>query len=209
MNAYTVLHPQSWPRQKTFEAYRKFANPAFHITVSVEAEKLFAFARERGESVFLLALYAILRAANVVPQIRHRIVDGQPVEFERIAAMTPIMTEQELFRQAWCEYIPGFAHFKAAALPEIERAKRGEPNMDQAERGEDFLCASCVPFLHFDSLTQADASFDQTVPILAWGKLKNGLVPISVRLNHCFVDGLHAGRFFMEIEHAFANPETL
>ncbi|MDD3154859.1 MAG: CatA-like O-acetyltransferase [Victivallaceae bacterium] len=208
MNPSREIALDHWPRRSIYEFYRKFDAPCFNITVSVEAGKIYAFAKMKQESFFLLCLYAILRAANAVPQVRQRIVDGHPVEYSRIAGMTPIMTEKEMFQQIWCEYAPNYAAFRETAMPLIEAARKGEP-MPLENHGQDFLCASCLPWLHFDSITQADYEFQQSVPILAWGKLENGKIPISVKFNHCFMDGLFVARFFEQIEHGFAMPESL
>ncbi len=208
MEQYKKIDLNTWPRRKLYEFYRKFDAPCFNITVSVEAQQIYAYAKAHGESFFLLCLYAILRAANSVPQVKQRTVDGIPVEYKHIAVMTPIMTEAEMFQQIWCEYAPDFYSFKAAAIPLIECAKRGDPE-PMTEHGQDFFCASCLPWLHFDSITQADYEFEQSVPILAWGKLEDGKIPISVKFNHCFMDGLFVARFFEQIQHGFSNPESL
>lgn len=208
MNSYRVIDKTSWPRKGLFDFYQGFANPCFNVSVALEGRELEACAKDRGESFFLLALYAILRAANAVPQARQRVLGGNVVEFERIAVMTPIMTREEMFRQIWCEYAPTYAEFLLEAAPKVEAAKRGTP-APMLEHGDDYLCASCLPWLHFTSITQADLAFGQAVPILAWGKIKNGLIPISCKFSHSFMDGLHVSRFFSHIEESFANPGRL
>lgn len=208
MNSYWNIDLESWPRREIFEFYRTFDAPCYNLTVKIAAEPIHAFAESRDESFFLLCLYAILRAANSVPQLRRRLADVGVIEFDRIAALTPIMTESESFHQVWCEYEPDFPAFKARVAPDIERAKRGNPS-PLVGRGADFLCASCVPWMHFESIAHAEYGFAQTIPVLTWGKLRDGLIPIGVKFNHCFVDGLHASRFFDAVEHGFAAPETL
>lgn len=216
MNPFRYLDGDAWPRAGTYAFFQTFANPCFNISTTIPAEPLHRFAKARGESFFLLSLYAILRAANAVPAVRQRVWDGRPVEFERIAAMTPVMTEHELFRQAWCDYAPDFDAFADAARPRIEEARRAAPaprpastTTSTAGEREDFICASCAPWLHFTSVTAADHHFDQAVPILTWGKMKNGDIPLAVKFSHAFLDGLHVGRFFDAIEHGFAHPESL
>ncbi|CAK7007279.1 MAG: Chloramphenicol acetyltransferase 2 [Desulfovibrio sp.] len=208
MNTYRVIDKTTWPRRELFEFYQGFENPCLNVSVSLEAQNLYACAKGKGESFFLLALYAILRAANAVPQVRQRVVGGEPVEFDRIAAMTPIMTDQEMFHQAWCEYAPTYAAFAEQATPAVAAARKGAPG-PLLNHGEDFLCASCLPWLHFTSVTQAEYAFGQAIPILAWGKLQNGHIPISCKFNHAFMDGLHISRFFRHIAEAFSAPETL
>lgn len=208
MNKCRVIEKETWPRKELFDFYQKFDAPCFNISVSIAAQPLYDYAKRRNESFFLLALYAILRAANAVPQIRQRVMDGNIVEFEKIAVMTPIMTEQELFRQIWCEYEPTYAEFVKDAAAKVEAARQNTPSPTTGH-GEDFLCASCLPWLHFTSITQAEHHFHQQVPILAWGKMKDGLVPFSCKFSHSFMDGLHASRFFENIETSFTHPDTL
>lgn len=208
MNKYRVIDVENWPRREHFAFYQKFVDPCFNVTVPVEATALYDCARERKESFFLLALYAILRAANAVPQIRQRLMDDRVVEFERLAVMTPIMTDQEMFRQIWCEYAPSFPEFVQDAAPKVEAAKHAEP-APMENHGSDFICASCQPWLHFSAFAQASLSFGEAVPILAWGKIKNGIIPIGCKFHHGFIDGLHVSRFFAAIEKSFAEPGTL
>ena len=122
--------------------------------------------------------------------------------------MTPIMTQDEEFRQVWCGYESDFTRFKEASVPLIEAAKCSVPG-PSVKHGEDYICASCIPWLHFAGGTQADLTFEQAVPILAWGKMLDGKVPINCRFNHYFVDGLHFSRFFNKIEESFRNPDRL
>jgi len=208
MNNFREIDLNIWPRRRVYEFYRKFASPCFNVTVSVDAQEAYDLAKSRHESFFLLALYAITRAANLVPQFRQRTLKDKVVEFDKIAVMTPILTPSELFHQIWCEYDDDFTKFKELATPKIEQAKSGEPQ-PMEDHGDDFFCASCVPWIHFDSITQADLEFSQSIPILAWGKLQDGHIPISVKLNHCFIDGLHVARFFEEVGNGLSRPESL
>ena len=208
MNRFRKIDLDTWPRKHLFEFYRKFDAPCFNIAAKVKAEPVYAFAKAHGESFFLLCLYAILRAANSVPQVRQRIENGEVVEYEQIAAMTPIMTEAEMFHQIWCEYAPDFTTFRQTVEPLVQKAKSDAP-MPLENHAQDFICASCLPWLHFDSISQAHLDFHQSAPILAWGKLEDGKIPVSVKFNHCFMDGLYVSRFFHQIQFGFENPESL
>lgn len=114
------------------------------------------------------------------------------------------MTEYETFCQIWCEYDSEFSTFKANIVPKIRTAKCSMASSLE-EHGEDFLCASCMPWLHFTSITQVDYSFDQIVSILAWGKMsKDYLVPISCKFNYRLMDGLHVSRFLIKLNNFLA-----
>ncbi len=130
MNSYTSIDLATWKRRGTFEYYRTFQNQLFNITLEFPAAELYRYAKRNRISFFLLTLHAILRAVNSVPQFRQRIVDGgQVIEFEHVAALTPIMTPEEEFVMALTEYAPSFAEFRGQAEAAVAAAKRGEYGM--------------------------------------------------------------------------------
>lgn len=208
MTAYKIINTQIWHRKAHFDFYRQFANPCFNLCVPIEAQRLYESAKDNGVSFFQLALYAILRAVNSVPQLKQRVLGNQVVEYSNIEVMTPIMTDNEGFRQIWCENKADFLSFTKAVTEKIEIAKKTEaaPLIVQQEN---FFCASCLPWVHFSAITHAEFSFGATVPTLTWGKLKDGKIPVSCKFNHAFVDGLHASRFFIQLEMLFADPDSL
>lgn len=207
MHSYTEIALASWPRRAIFESFQEFECPCYSLTVKVEAHKLQTFAKKTQESFFLLALYALLRAANAVPQLRQRIINNTIVEFSAIDAISPILGPHELFYHAWCGYQPEFASFHAQCAPKLALAQQGIEQYDPVRH--DFLCASCVPWLHFDALSPAHSTFHQTMPLLTWGKIQQGYIPISIKVHHGFVDGLHIGRFFEGVHQGFSQPESL
>jgi chloramphenicol O-acetyltransferase type A len=194
---YRVIDKQNWPRKDHFDFYRGFANPSFNLCVPVEAQRLYECAKDRGVSFFQLALYALVRAANGVPQLKQRLLGDDIIEYDQLAVMTPVMTAQEGFRQVWCDNAADFAAFSHAATPNIEAAKHTAP-APLIVNGENFFCASCLPWLHFSAITHAEYYVGAAVPALTWGKLKNGIIPVAGKFNHAFVDGLHASRFLPE-----------
>lgn len=208
MHPYRVIAMDQWKRREVFGFFSTFVNPSVSFTVPLDASRLHQCAKETGQSFFLLSLYAILRASNEVPEMRCRIHGDTVVEFERLAAMTPIMTPDEVFCQIWCEYEPTFGRFAQAALPLVAAGKQGQSNVPD-DHGDDFVCASVNPWFHFTGATQAQQHFLQSVPILAWGKMHNGIVPVACKVHHGLMDGLHIGRFFSSVEASFGNPDRL
>lgn len=208
MNKYEIIDLESWSRKQLFEFYNTFANPCFNVTVKLDAKNIYKFAKDHKESFFLTCLYAILKAANKTPQVRQRIIDGRPVEFERIDTMTPVMGAREEFTEVWCEYADSFCEFKEKSAQKLAEAKSAITATIPVGR-EDFICASCAPWIHFESISQAEYKFGQTIPILAWGKMEDGKIPIGVKFNHCFLDGFTVSKFFEAIQQGFTAPESL
>ncbi len=210
MNNCTIIEVENWTRREVFRGYQTFDNKMFCINFDSNIGNLYRLAKERKQSFFQLSLYAILKAANAVPQIRQRILNSDQVaEYEHIAVQTPIMTADELFISIILEYADTFAEFAESAIPLIEAAQKSRSTPAIPGR-PDIITASCVPWFSFTAITQANFSFNQSSPVLAWGKMKpDGCVPISVQFNHSLMDGLHVGRFIAALEENFTHPETL
>ncbi|WP_121552618.1 CatA-like O-acetyltransferase, family 1 [Gibbsiella quercinecans] len=208
MSTYKVIDRENWSRSKHHEFYSKFSNPCFNLCVQVEAQRLYECAKDKNESFFQLSLYGILRAANLTPQLKQRTLGDDIIEYSEINVMTPIMTVHESFRQIWCENTSTFSDFTADVTRKIEMVKTTKPS-PMIVQEENFFCASCLPWLHFSSITHAEFHLGAAVPTLTWGKLKSGMIPVACKFNHAFVDGLHASRFFAHIEEIFTNPDSL
>ncbi|ENR5392372.1 TPA: CatA-like O-acetyltransferase [Providencia rettgeri] len=208
MENYKVIEKKGWHRKEHFEFYSKFDNSCFNLCVPVSAQKLYEFAKDKNESFFQLALYGILHSANAIPQLKQRVINGNIIEYSSIDVMTPILTEQNGFRQILCENAAVFSDFSNQVSQKIKEVKNSSagPLLIKDER---FFCASCLPWVHFSSITHAELHFGSAVPTLTWGKLKDGVIPVACKFSHAFVDGFHAGQFFALIEEAFQNPDSL
>ncbi len=210
MNTFTEIDLEHWHRREQFRYYRTFENQLFNITLEFHAKKLYRFAKERGESFFLRTLHAILRAVDATPQMRMRVLDdGRLVEFEHLAALSPILRPDREFTMALCEYADRFRDFIPGAAKAVAAAKEGQFDPAIRQRN-DYLCASCLPSVHFLALSQAALRLDQTIVILAWGGMdRRGRIPLSLQLNHSLVDGAHVAAFAEALEELLDRPESL
>ncbi len=95
MAHYRIIDTASPAPPGPFHFYRQFANPSFNLCVPIAAQRLYECAKERRVSFFQLALYALLRAANGVPQLRQRVRNDEVIEYDSLAVMTPVMTVGE------------------------------------------------------------------------------------------------------------------
>ena len=70
-------------RRDQFAYFQTLSNPYVGVTVQVDVTELAVWCRESGTSFFLAVLYAAVRAANGVPELRRRIRGDQVVEYDR------------------------------------------------------------------------------------------------------------------------------
>lgn len=68
---------------------------------------------------------------------------------------------------------------------------------------------SCIPWLDFDSMTNIIASPNQIIPVISWGKLVDGKLPVSLTASHVFIFGWHFKLFYQKAEEYLTNPQRL
>ena len=95
------------PRGGQFEYFRSMTDPWAGITVPVDITELLVSLH--GRPFFLSFLYAVMRAANAVPELRRRLLpDGQVVEYDHCdpsyTVMKPDGTDDSNPRFAWGKY---------------------------------------------------------------------------------------------------------
>lgn len=85
-----IIDLHTWERREEFGFFCDFINPYVNVTCYVDYRTAKASAHKDGASFFLYYLYAILKAVNEIPELRHRIdVDGNIVEYNRIDYLRP------------------------------------------------------------------------------------------------------------------------
>ena len=90
-----IIDIENWERKENFNFFRHFQNPQLSITSEVECGGARQRAKAAGQSFFLHYLYAVLRAANEIPEFRYRIdPDGRVVLYDTIDMLSPIKIKE-------------------------------------------------------------------------------------------------------------------
>lgn len=199
---YRILDMSKDPRREHFEYFRGMANPYVGTTVQVDVTELIDWHRRTGRPFFLSLLYCAVRAANAVPALRRRIIDGQAVEFERCDASYTVLREDGSYGFCRANCMRPFEEYLAEATARHERAK-AEPE-GYAEDETDLLFVSCLPWVRYVSLQLPTPVPADSNPRVTWGQYaeEGGRVtlPVSLLANHALVDGLHIGQFYAALE---------
>ena len=203
---YTIINMEEDPRSGQFAYFRGMTFPFAGLTVEMDITDMMA-ARD-GRPFFLSMLYAAVRAANAVPQLRRRILpDGRVAEYDWCAPSYTAMKSDGVY--VYCNV--------EGALPYDEFVAQGQRRQREVlERGtltEDgdvlsYFFVSSVPWVHYSQLQHPAESPDDSNPRISWGKYVtvNGrtTLPVSLFVNHALADGLHISRFFMNLEEELA-----
>lgn len=207
-----IIDIENWERRDNYGFFRGFVNSWYSITTEIDCTEASVAARAAGRSFFLYYLYAVLRSANEVDELRFRIdKDGQVIFHDQVDIISPIAVPGKTFYTVRIPYHEDFERFYSEAYELITNIPEdGDPyNAEKklAEQGDyDVVHLSAVPKMYFTAttytLTQAGNACSH--PLMTAGKVvtREGrlVFPLSIYVNHAFVDGSHLASFFQKIE---------
>ena len=163
--------------------------------------------RERGVSFFLAVLYAAVRAANAVPELRRRIRGDRVVEYDRCPSSHTVALPDGTYCYCRLEADRPFGEFLPYAAAEQARVKEA-PSLEDGEDGESLFFVSCVPWLSYTALTQPTPTPADSNPRITWGRWHRQegrtLLPMTLLANHALVDGIHIARFYEGLDREIA-----
>lgn len=203
---------ENWERKDNYSFFRDFENPSISITSEVECSGAKDRAKKNGQSFFLYYLYAILRAANEIKELRFRIKNsGEIVCYETVDALCPIRMHQNgkffTVRIPWIEDFDAFykeARHIIDSIPEDGNPYESE-NIATEDSRYSVILVSATPDLYFTSITYTqERKSGSSYPLLNVGKAvtREGrlVMPVAIYVHHGFVDGAHISDFFRKTE---------
>ena len=193
--------------------FTDFLSPRYSMTVKVKAQKLYDYAKKNTIPFFNLTSACILKVVNEIPEFKKRIINKQIYEYENISAITPILMPDKSTKEIEMPPLHYFKNFKEWNEYVQYKKKNIEKEnfvMDGFKRDEEpIVNFSCIPWLHFESMTNVVSSSHQIYPVISWGKLEDGKIPISLTISHIFFFGYHFKLFYEGVEKYFDNPELI
>ena len=193
--------------------FRDFLTSRYSMTVRVNAQQTYDMAKKENFPFFNLTLASILNAINEIPQFRYRIIDDRVIEYEKINAVSSIMQEDYSIREIEIQPTSEFEDiFKWNEYVEDKKLNIKDSQYTVEAQKRDTLPIanlSCIPWIDFDSMTNIIASPNQLMPVISWGKLTNGKIPVSLTASHMFIFGWHFKLFYEKAEKYLSNPNEL
>jgi len=191
---------ETYPRKSHFEFFGSLAYPYVGFTANVDVTNPIRFAKEKGGSSFLAILYVAVQAANAVPELRQRIVDGKIAEYDHCNVGYTVALPDKTFCNCYTESRMSIEKFFVDAKARQAEAMKhpGFVNPDEEETG--LIFASCIPWLAFTQCIQPAPIPADSNPRIVFGKyIKEGdrtLMPLHIQCNHALVDGYHLSEFY-------------
>ena len=120
---YRVIDWKRYPRRAHFEYCNSMADPYAGVTAEVDITRFLMACRGAETPFFLSFLYCAGRAANAVPELRQRILDGRPVEFASCDTSHTVLRPDGAYSYCRLNCMQAFGDYLPTAQALQEEAK--------------------------------------------------------------------------------------
>jgi len=202
---------RTWSRREPYRYFSGMQWPYCSLTCEVTVTPARAFMKGRGIGSYLGMICLVAKAANQVPELRLRIEDGDVCEHEVVHPSFTVQNDSG--RLAFCQarYSEDPNEFLPLTRADMDRTKRlPEPPLQSA--GNDRLYLSCLPWVHFTSVSHPmNMTPQDSIPRITWGRFQpkgdETVLAVDLLVHHGLADGAHMAQFMLKLEEFCAEPE--
>lgn len=199
---------EKYKRRELFEAFKDRDVPCFSTTSNVDITSLKEFVDKNRYEFFVSMSFLISKSVNLVPELRHRIVNGELFEFDKVDPGYTVLLDNETFSFCDSRYFETFEEYREYANARIREVKK-YPDRNTGEKHHMFFITS-IPWFSFTSIVHPYDKRYGSIPMVTIGKyFKQGdklIVPVGIQVHHGLVDGIHVGKFYKHLSHMCHNP---
>lgn len=195
----------TWSRREHFAFFRRADLPFYNVTARIDVTGIRAFATRNRLSLSHVLTFFTVKALNAVENFRYRVRGETVVLHDRLTPSFAYLRDaEELFRMITVDFDDDLATFDRRCKEAI-RASQCYFDVARMKDRDDFVFISSLPWIAFTGVDHTlSLRRDDAIPRVSWGKIEESnereLLPYNIQANHMFVDGLHVGRFFEEIQ---------
>ena len=201
----------NYNRRGLFNSFKDRDVPYFSTTCNIEIRNLKKFVKLRNISFFVSLSYIVSVSVNRIPQLRHRIIDGELYEFKTVDPGYTVLLDDETFSFCDSKFFEDFDTYYKYAVARIEEVKN-RPNQNNADKNHMFFITS-IPWFSFTSFVHPYDKLYSSIPIITIGKYfeqgDSWLIPIAIQVHHGVVDGFHVGKYYDCLEELCKKPEVV
>ena len=198
---------EKYPRRALLEAFKNRDMPVFSVTASIDINEFKMFVDRRRHGFFVSLSFLISKAVNLVPELRHRLIDGELVEFDCVNPSFTVLLDDRTFSFCDARYFEDFNEYREYAVERINEV-REMPDCSTGEKHRAFFISN-LPWFSFTSITHPYDRKYGSIPVVSIGKYleqnERLVIPIGIQVHHGLVDGIHVGDFY---EHLSAMCRT-
>src|SRR3982750_558497 len=114
---------ENYPRRALFEAFKNRDIPIFSVTASIDVTCFKTFIDANYYGFFVSLSFLISKAVNSVPELRHRIVDGELFEFEQVGPGFTVLLADRTFSFCDSRHFKEFDEYRRYSTKKINEAR--------------------------------------------------------------------------------------
>ena len=214
----------TYPRKQHFEHFIEMDNPFVNITVNVDITEWLCWLKKSGYPFFLTFQYAVVQAANRVPELRQRYVDGEIIEYDFCNPSYIVDVADGTYRYCMVNTNQPLDAYIEEGRRKQEAARNAEILKEEGNPLEQFFI-TCIPWFIFSAIQMPYPDRHATNPNIGWGKYQRDVrlvkedggiveketvtIPVIIMVNHALVDGRHIAEFFKNLEEELRKMETV
>jgi chloramphenicol O-acetyltransferase len=126
-NRYTAemkkIDLEKYPRRALLEAFRNRDIPVFSVTVRIDITPFKMFVDRGGCGFFMSLSFLISKAVNRVPELRHRMIDSELFEFDRVDPGFTVLLNDRTFSFCDSRYFEDFDEYRKYSVERINEAR--------------------------------------------------------------------------------------
>lgn len=210
---YTYLNMDAYPRKAHFDYFRSLAYPYAGLTVEVDITDFLAAVKAGSLPFFLSLCWCVGGAANAVPQLRQRILDGRIVEFDLCPTSHTVALPDGTYCYCTLDGGKPFFDFLDYAVQAQEAAKARGSIEESAGEALSLLFISTLPWVSYTGLVQPVPCPADSNPRITWGRYHTAggrtLLPLSILCHHALADGVHIAAFYDALNKQLAAAAAL
>lgn len=200
----------SYGRLQVFSVFRNFDVPVNARTIQFDIGKTLEHVRQRDLVFSLTMTLLVTRAANEIPEFRHRIVDAGVVEHDVIVPLYTHHLVGGALIAVRGTYTGDFGKDYRDNLALRSAVAGGERQpVDYSDQG--YIVVSVNPWISFTAYTFPYSRHSASIPMVSIGKYHEQLgqvvMPLALQTNHAVMDGYHVGQFVDALSTYLNEPE--
>lgn len=192
---------ETYPRRRILEAFATCEVPCLSVTNLVDITGVKTVCEQAGCSFFVGMTFLISKAVNRVPELRHRLIEGKLVEFERVDPGYTVLLKDRTFSFCDSRHYEDFPSYRDHAEICIDLVKQC-PDLGTGEKHHMFFITN-LPWFSFTAITHPYQKRYASIPVISLGQYvaqgERILIPIAIQVNHALVDGIHLGDFYAHL----------
>jgi chloramphenicol O-acetyltransferase type A len=180
------------------------------MSADVDVTSVLKYSQKHQLSFFHVCLFLTITAANRVKEFRYRNRGEKVWVHDFIHPSCTLLNDNNTFSFCDFVYAETFSHFDRMALRAKQTAT--QPGLSTGGMRDDVIHYSVIPWVSFSTFTHPKHGGPiHAIPRIGIGKYYSSgtqvKMPISLEVNHMFIDGYHLGEFFQTLQNLLDSPE--